>query len=93
MIGAKDLLRVLQGALIGGGAILPGISGGVLAVLFGVYQPLMELLTRPIQTIKKRWRLFLPLGIGCAPAVAPKFPANVCCATPACAAAANLARE
>ena len=29
------ILRVLQGAIIGAGAILPGISGGVLAVIFG----------------------------------------------------------
>ena len=27
--------RILQGALIGLGAVLPGISGGVLSVIFG----------------------------------------------------------
>ena len=32
---AKFLFRILQGALIGLGAVLPGISGGVLAVIFG----------------------------------------------------------
>ena len=30
------LFRILQGALIGLGAVLPGISGGVLCVIFGV---------------------------------------------------------
>ena len=35
------LLRILQGILIGGGAMLPGVSGGVLAVIFGVYMPFM----------------------------------------------------
>ena len=34
-------LRVLQGALIGLGAVLPGISGGVLCVVFGIYKPVM----------------------------------------------------
>ena len=35
------LFHVLQGALIGVGAILPGVSGGVLMVIFGIYQPIM----------------------------------------------------
>lgn len=58
------LLRILQGALIGGGAILPGISGGVLAVTFGLYQPLMELLSHPIKTFKKEYTMFIPFLIG-----------------------------
>ena len=32
------ILRVLQGILIGVGAVLPGISGGVLCVVFGIYK-------------------------------------------------------
>ena len=39
------LIRLLQGALIGLGAVLPGISGGVLCVIFGIYRPVMELLS------------------------------------------------
>ena len=30
------ILQVLQGILIGVGAVLPGISGGVLCVVFGI---------------------------------------------------------
>ena len=37
----------LCGVLIGAGAILPGVSGGVLAVVFDIYRPFMEVLTRP----------------------------------------------
>ena len=33
---ASVWLRILQGALIGLGAVLPGISGGVLCVVFGL---------------------------------------------------------
>ena len=39
----KWLYRMLQGAIIGTGAILPGISGGVLCVMFGIYRPIMSL--------------------------------------------------
>ena len=44
----RFLGKVLQGALIGLGAVLPGISGGVLSVVFGVYRPIMELLSDPV---------------------------------------------
>lgn len=35
-------LRVLQGVAIGAGAILPGISSGVLLVVFGLYETLID---------------------------------------------------
>ncbi len=58
------LLLFLQGMLIGTGAILPGVSGGVLCVAFGIYEPMMELLEHPIQTLRKNYRLFLPIVLG-----------------------------
>jgi putative membrane protein len=60
------LFRVIQGAIIGAGAILPGISGGVLCVVFGIYQPLMELLAHPIRAFKVHFKLLLPVLIGLA---------------------------
>ena len=58
------ILRVIQGAVIGAGAILPGISGGVLAVVFGIYRPMMETLTHPKAGLRLYWRLFLPIVVG-----------------------------
>lgn len=55
---------VISGILIGGGAILPGVSGGVLCVIFGIYRPMMELFSHPIKAIKKHLSLFIPVGIG-----------------------------
>lgn len=60
----KWLLRVVQGAIIGAGAILPGISGGVLCVVFGIYQPMMALLAHPLRTFKKYAGLLFPVLIG-----------------------------
>lgn len=57
-------LRLIHGAIIGLGAVLPGVSGGVLCVVFGVYKPVMELLSRPFQAIKKHARLLIPVVIG-----------------------------
>ncbi len=58
------LFRLLQGGLIGAGAILPGISGGVLCAVFGIYQPMMALLAHPFRTFKKYFFLLLPVLIG-----------------------------
>lgn len=62
--GILSLLRILfhvfQGAVIGLGAVLPGISGGVLSVVFGVYKPLMELLSNPLHNFKSHVPGLLP---------------------------------
>lgn len=58
------LLRILEGSLIGLGAVLPGISGGVLCVIFGVYKPLMEVLGNPLKNWRKHLKLLIPIVIG-----------------------------
>ena len=64
--GIRWLRDLLCGVLIGAGAILPGVSGGVLAVVFDIYRPFMEVLTHPREAIPKYWRWFLRIGLGCA---------------------------
>lgn len=58
------VLRVLQGMLIGVGAVLPGISGGVLCVVFGIYKPVMELLSNPFRKFKTHVPKLLPVIVG-----------------------------
>ena len=58
------IVRLIQGAIVGVGGIIPGISGGVLCAVFGLYEPLMEILSHPISTFKKNFRLMLPVVIG-----------------------------
>ena len=60
----RFIVRVIQGAIIGAGAILPGVSGGVLGVAFGIYQPMMAVLAKPFQNLKIYWRMFIPVFIG-----------------------------
>ena len=60
----QAIVDFIEGAIVGVGAILPGVSGGVLSVAFGVYEPMMELLTTPLSAIKKHYRMFIPFGIG-----------------------------
>ena len=58
------IMRLIHGSIIGLGAVLPGISGGVLCVVFGVYKPIMELLSHPFKAIKKYAKLLIPIVIG-----------------------------
>ena len=58
------LLNAIKGAIVGVGAILPGVSGGVLCVVFGIYEPMMELLTKPVKSLKKHYKMFTPFLIG-----------------------------
>ena len=60
----QSIIYMIQGAIVGIGAILPGVSGGVLCVAFGIYEPMMELLTHPRNAIKKSYKMFLPFVIG-----------------------------
>ena len=60
----KNLLYLLQGAIVGVGAILPGVSGGVLCVAFGIYEPMMALLTHPGKSFKAYYKMFIPVIIG-----------------------------
>lgn len=61
------LVGFLQGLIIGSGAILPGISGASLAVVFGLYEEFLDLIAHPLKNalpfVKRRHSLIL--GIAC----------------------------
>lgn len=59
-----NVVKIIQGALIGAGGVLPGVSGGVLAVLFGVYKPLMRLLAHPLKELKNSIKELWPIIVG-----------------------------
>ena len=65
MLSLKDFfLKLIQGIVIGIGAVLPGISGGVLSVVFGVYQPIMEFLADPVSCLKTHLPVLFPVFLG-----------------------------
>ena len=61
----RPLLLFLQGVVIGTGAILPGISGGVLCMAFGLYEPMVALFAHPLRSLQRNRRLLIPLLLGC----------------------------
>lgn len=58
------MIYLIQGAIVGVGAILPGISGGVLCVAFGLFEPIMEFLTHPKDSLKKNSQMLIPFISG-----------------------------
>src|SRR5690554_3109296 len=59
-------IRLLKGALVGIGFILPGLSGGVLAVIFGLYDKIIRFLADLRHNFMKNVLYFIPVGIGAA---------------------------
>ncbi len=58
------IVRLLKGILVGIGFITPGLSGGVLAVVFGIYEPLMRFMGNIREKFIKNMIYFIPVGIG-----------------------------
>lgn len=57
-------LRFVKGAFIGTGAILPGVSGGALAAVFGLYERIIGFLANPRRNFLANLWFFLPVGLG-----------------------------
>lgn len=54
----------LKGIVIGAGAILPGISSGVLCVIFGIYEKLLNSLLNFFKDVKSNFKYLFPIIIG-----------------------------
>lgn len=58
------IVRVVKGVVISLGFILPGVSGGVLAAILGLYERLLHFLAHVTRDFKANFLYFLPVGIG-----------------------------
>ena len=57
-------LRFVKGMFIGSGFILPGVRGGALAAIFGIYERIISFLAHITKDFKENVRFFLPIGLG-----------------------------
>ena len=58
------LTRIIKGIVIALGFILPGISGGVLAAILGIYERMIGFLAHPFKDFKENVLYFIPVAIG-----------------------------
>ena len=61
MIFFKDFIK---GIAIGTGAILPGISSGVICVIFGIYEKLLNCVLNFFKNIKHNFKILFPIVLG-----------------------------
>ena len=60
----NSTVNFIKGIFIGMGAVLPGLSGGALAAVFGIYEPLIRFASNVRKDFKKNMAFFLPVVIG-----------------------------
>lgn len=56
--------RMLCGAFLGISVIAPGISGSIMAVMMGIYDDLINIISNPFKKFKKNFMYLLPMVIG-----------------------------
>ena len=60
----KFIFDIIKGIFIGIANIIPGVSGGTMAVSMGVYDKLINSINSIIKDFKKSFLTLLPLVIG-----------------------------
>lgn len=58
------LFNFIKGSLIGVGAILPGISSGVICMALGIYEKLIDCILGFFKDINKNIKYLFPIGLG-----------------------------
>ncbi len=58
------LYRAVCGVVIGIGAVLPGVSGGILAISLGIYEKMMLSLGTLFRRFKENVKYLLPIAVG-----------------------------
>jgi putative membrane protein len=60
----KQTKKIVMGMIIGGGMVLPGVSGAVIMVIFGLYDKVIKSLSNFFKDIKNNSMFLLPIIIG-----------------------------
>lgn len=58
------LYRIVCGFFIGISIFAPGVSGSVMAVIMGIYNTLLEIVSNPFKNLRRNVALLFPMGIG-----------------------------
>lgn len=58
------LYRLVCGVVMGVGGVLPGVSGGILAISLGIYEKAMSAIGNFLKNAKENFRYLFPLAIG-----------------------------
>ena len=62
----RALSNFFKGMVIGIGAIAPGVSGGAIAVILGIYEDLTRAIGNIFKDFTKKVKYLMPVGLGLA---------------------------
>lgn len=60
----NNIQLMLKGLIIGSACIIPGVSGGTMALTLGIYEQLIQIASNISKDFKNNIKFLLPLGIG-----------------------------
>ena len=68
LITSTDFMETIRligiGIIFGIANVIPGVSGGTIAVVFNVYDRLINVITLNLKKIVKEWNFLVPLALG-----------------------------
>lgn len=60
----ETIILGIKGFIIGVANIIPGVSGGTLAITLGIYEKLISVISHFFKNIKENLKFIIPIGIG-----------------------------
>lgn len=60
----ESIILGIKGFIIGVANIIPGVSGGTLAITLGIYERIIDAISHFFKNIKENIKFLLPIGIG-----------------------------
>lgn len=60
----KSLILLIKGFILGATNLIPGVSGGTMAITLGIYNQLIKIISHITKNIKKNLAFLIPIGIG-----------------------------
>ncbi len=61
----KFIIDIIKGMFVGVANVIPGVSGGTMAVSMGIYDKLLDAVSNLLKSFKKSVKTLLPIFIGC----------------------------
>ena len=58
------LFRIFSGIIFGFANVIPGVSGGTMMVVLGMYERIIGIITDLRHKLKTEWKFYVPVGIG-----------------------------
>ena len=60
----NNIMLIVKGFILGIANIIPGVSGGTLAITLGIYEELINTISHIFSNFKKNLKFLIPIGIG-----------------------------